>query len=60
MQIQTRMESTTDEQTRNFINYRQEAKIPSLAARVVSNENYVAGSADEATKYPNKVRVDLV
>lgn len=54
------MESTTDEQTRNFINYRQEAKIPSLAARVVSNENYVAGSADEATKYPNKVRVDLV
>ena len=60
LQIQDRMESPEDEQTRNYINYRQGAKISSLAAEVVPNRNYIAGSMDVATRDPNKVHIDLV
>lgn len=44
----------------NFINYRKDIKIQSLTARVVKNENYIEGSTDEATKYPQKIFVDLI
>ena len=49
-----------DSQTQNFIKYRQSAKIPSLSAKVVTNERYVENSTDQATKDPNRVHVDLV
>lgn len=54
------MESSSDEQVRNFINYRYEAKIRALSAKIVRNESFVAGSTDDASKDPNKVHVDLV